>query len=180
MTNREDTDLMILDEMVGECTIPDRNWDNIIKEYEADQSNKSFPIPGYICSRVVQKLKKGSIPKMIFKEYGINYSSFCEKYKKIKDVLEDLSVKPQITEEEWMMIERIKHNPLFLLGQDIDRAVAYHFNTSLNHLEEVSKQNPQAYREYMRLVHPEEFEEKQQGSNVEVVIKLATGLIESI
>lgn len=180
MINNENVDLMVLDELVGECTIPDRDWDSIINVHNSDKENKAFSIPGYICSRIIQNLKKGYIPKMLFKEYGISYTSFNDKYKKAKEVLEDLSVKPQLTEEEWLLINKIKNSPLFLLGQDIDRATAYHFNTALVHLGDESKKNPQAYREYMRLVHPEEFEEKQQGSNVEVIIKLAPGLIESI
>lgn len=176
--NTIDKDLLVLDELIGECTIPNRDWTSIINLYEIN--NKPFPIPAVICSKIIQRVKLGNIPKMVFKEYGINHNSFLSKYNKIKTLIEEISMLKEITVDQSYIIESCKSDPIFLLGSDLERASAFHFNNSLGQLEEISKLNPQAWKEYMKVVHSEEFSEKEKDKEISVVIKVAPNLIDKI
>lgn len=172
-------DASLMDELIGNCTIPDRNWEGIIKAYNSEASNK-FLIPPLICSLIVKRIKEGGIPKMIFREYGISYTVFNNQLKKLREQIEEILSRPNISDLDLDFVNNSDSNPIFLLGRDIDRAVAYNFNTSLSHLKGISEINPQAWKDYMKLVNPEEFVEKETAQNTEVVIKISPGLMEGI
>lgn len=172
-------DASLMDELIGNCTIPDRNWEGIIKTYNAEASIK-FLIPPLICSLIVKRIKNGEIPKMVFKEYGISYSAFNNQLRKLKEQIEEILSRNNISDLDLDFVKNSDSNPVFLLGRDIDRAVAYNFNTSLSHLKKISEINPQAWKDYMKLVNPEEFTEKESTQNTEVVIKISPGLMEGI
>lgn len=172
-----DKDLMVLDEITEDCSIESRNWDSIITIYNIN--NKPFPIPALVCSKIIEDVKKGLIPHMVFKQYGISYSAFKNRYSKVKTILEELSVQSELTDSHWQIINTCRNDPAFILGQDIDRATAFHFNECTKTLEELSV-NAQTYERYMMLTHPEEFNKKEKENNVELVIKIAPGLLENI
>lgn len=175
-----ENNIIILDEMVGDCSIPTRNWESIISIYNADKNNKLFLIPSITCSKLIQEIKDGAIPKMIFREYGLNYTSFNNEFNRIKSLIEDILVSKVIADEDLQFLNTCKINPTFILGKDIERVTAFHFNTSLRSLGKISSKNPEHWKNYMKLVHPEEFIEKEEKTNVEVVIKIAPGLIDAI
>lgn len=172
-----DKDLMVLDDIIGDCNIKSRDWNSIITLYNVN--NKPFPIPALICSKIIERIKEGEIPKMVFREYGINYSAFNNRYNKSKTIIEELSVKSSLSDAEWQVINVCKNDPAFILGQDVERAVAFHFNRSVKKLEKIST-SAQAYTEFIKIVHADEFTQKTENNNVQVTIKLGQGLIESI
>lgn len=172
-------DMALLDELVGDCSIPDRNWDGIIAVFNSNTEDK-FLIPPIVCSHIVRKVKDGGIPRMIFREYGLSYQSFSNKVRKIRDIIEEISNSRNISDADIIFIDACKNNPNILLSRDIDRAVAFNFNRSLDHLKKISDINPQAWKEYMKTVNPEEFVEKDTTKNTEVIIKIAPGLMDGI
>lgn len=180
INTRNEINSIILDDLVGDCSIPARDWDSIITIFNADSRNKLFSIPGIICSKLIQEIKDGAIPKLIFREYGLNFQSFLNTYNKIKSEIEEISLLENIREEHIDYLNNCKINPTFILGKDIERATAFHFNDSLKSLRKISMLNPQAFKDYMKIVHAEEFTEKEKDNNLEVVIKIQPGLINEI
>lgn len=177
---KKEANIMILDELVGDCSIPSRDWESIITVFNADIKNKPFSIPSIICSKLIQEIKEGAIPKLIFREFGLNFQLFLNNYNKLKTEIEEISLSNKVREEDIEFLNNCKVNPTFILGKDIERATAFHFNTSLKKLGNISMMNPQAYKEYMKIVHAEEFTEKEKDNNLEVVIKIQPGLINAI
>lgn len=176
----EEKNVIILDELIGDCSIPSRDWEAIINSFNSDNRNKLFSIPSIICSRIIQEIKDGAIPKMVFREFGLNFQSFINNYNKIKNTVEELSLLNNLREEDWEFINNCKVNPTFILGKDIDRATAFHFNKSVKHLKGVSEGNPQAWKDYMKVIHAEEFVDKEKDANTEIIIKISPGLIDAI
>lgn len=172
-----DRDLIVLDQIVGDSSIPTRDWNNIITLYE--RNNSHFPIPSGICTKIIQRVKDGEIPKMVFKEYGANFNNFKNRYNKDKVALEELALVPILSEVQWNQVFSLRNDPFFLLMEDIEKASAFHFNKSLKVLEGIST-SAQTYIEYMKLTHPEEFTEKSDSNKERIEIKLAIGLLESV
>lgn len=172
-----DRDLMVLDELSDECTIESRNWESIINIY--NQHNRPFPIKPLVCSKIVENVKKGLLPDMIFKEYGISYTAFKNRFNKTKQILEELAVLPELTEAHWEIINTCRNDPAFILGSDIERAVAHHFNKCTENFEMLASVNAQSYEKYLAMTHPEHFSKKENEKNLEVVIKIAPGLLDN-
>lgn len=173
-----DDDLMILDNIIGDCSIPERDWESIINIY--NQNNKPFQIPAPICSNIILQIKDGRIPKMVFQSYGISYPKFKDRFNKIKLQLEEFSGKDTVSDEEWLMIENYLIHPIFILGCDIERASAFHFNEATDTLKKQSRQNAQSWLAYMKEIHKEEFVEKEDKKGFEVVINFGPGILDSI
>lgn len=180
LNTKEETDIIILDELIGDCSIPSRDWESIITVFNADVKNKIFSIPAIICSKLIQEIKEGAIPKLIFREFGLNFQLFLNSYTKIKTEIEEIALSSRVRDQDIEFLNNCKINPTFILGKDIERATAYHFNTSLKKLGNISMMNPQAYKEYMKIVHADEFTEKEKENNLEVIIKIQPGLIDAI
>lgn len=173
-----DRDLMVLEDNIGDCGIPSRDWDAIVSLYNIN--NKKFPIPALICSKIIQRVKDGEKPNMVFKEFGINYTAFKTRYTKTKTILEECASIPELNEAHWSIINTCLNDPAFLLGEDLERASAFHYNKGMKKLEELSV-NAQSYERFLSLIHPSEFQEKnKEDRNIELVIKIAPGLIDSI
>lgn len=173
-----DKDLMILDESIGECTIPERDWESIINIWH--QSGNKFPIPALICANIIVRIKKGLLPKIIFKEYGISYANFENRYNKNKSIIEELTTKDNLSDDEYNIIQTLRNDPVFILGRDIDRARAFHLNKSVEKLDELSEANAMTWLAYMKEIHKEEFTSKEDKKGVEVVIQIGQGLLEAI
>lgn len=168
---------MVLDELTGDCSIPTRNWKSIISVYE--NTNNKFPIPAIVCSRIIEKIKSGEKPNMVFTEEGVNYKSFLNRYNNSKNVIEELLSLQSLNDEQWEIIRTCQNDPAFILGQDINRAKAHHFNRATQTLRDLST-NAQTWKTYMETIHPEEFKEQEDNKDVQVVIKLSKGLLEGI
>lgn len=169
---------MVLDDIVGECSIPERDWESIINIY--NQNNRSFPIPPLICSKIIQEIKDGRMPKTVFRQYGASYSKFRNRFNKTKLSLEELSSRENFTDEDWNMIQTCRHDPYFILGLDIDRASAFHFNESTDLLKFLSKSKAETWLAYMKEIHSEEFSKKEENKSVEVVIQFGPDILESV
>ena len=49
INTRNEINSIILDDLVGDCSIPSRDWESIITVFNADARNKLFSIPAIIC-----------------------------------------------------------------------------------------------------------------------------------
>jgi hypothetical protein len=114
-----------------------------------------------------------------FTMYGINYDGFRNKYNNCIKAIEELSIFTELTNEQWQMVDALIKNPYFLLGEDIKRAKAFHFNERSDFLQDMS-QNAASILEHLKVIHPEEFIQSTENNNVEVVIKISPGLLEAI
>lgn len=173
-----DKDLMILDELVDDLSIPERNWETIINLY--NQNNSDFPIPPTICAKIILEIKDGRIPKMVFKQRGISYNNFNNRYNKSKLIIEELSSKSELSDNDWQHIYSLRNDPAFILGQDIERARAFNFNQATDELKSQANMKFETWLEYMKQIHKEEFEQKEEKKGAEVTIIFQPGLLESI
>lgn len=174
-----DKDLMILDIISDDCSIIERDWQSIINLYN-QQNTYPYSISPIICAKIIQKIKDGGISKYVFKEYGISFINFKNKYDKVCSEIEQLVLKSDMTNEDFSKINMLRSNPTFILGQDIDKASAFHFNQGMQTLQEGSEANSSLWIAYMKEAHKEEFTEKQDKKTAEIVIHLQAGLLESI
>lgn len=173
-----DRDLIVLDEIVGEGTLPSRDWDTIISLY--NHNNRPFSIRPIDCSKIIDRIKDGQRPHMVFKEHGYHYPAFIARYNKPKMILEELSTLSDLSDNQWAIVDICQKDPYLLLGRDIERATAYHYNEGTMHMKKVSKGKAIDWKEYMKMVHPEEFEDKSETTNMQVTIKFGPGLLEGI
>ena len=169
---------MVLDEILETSTIPVRDWNVIIDEYNVN--NSPFPIPPIVCARIIQMVKEGKGNKeTIFRQHGIRYKQFLNRYNKSKKLIEQLLSLPEMTDAQFQVLNTLRKDPAFILGEDIERVDAFHFNDSIEKLRDISG-SPQAYERYIQITHPEQFEDKKENNNVQVVFKIQQGLIEAL
>lgn len=173
-----DKDLVALDELVGDCSLPQRDWQSLIDVY--NQNNNKFPIPAPICAKIIQEIKEGVKPSSVFKAEGLSYTNFINRYNKNIAVIEELSSRPQLTDFEWETIRLLRIDPFFILGQDIERVRAFRFNQLQKDLKDLSMSKPETFLNYMKEFHSEEFTNKEDKQSVEVVIQFGSGLLEAI
>lgn len=178
-TRTVDKDLIVLEELVDDLIFPQRNWKALIEIY--NQNNSKFPIPATYCAYIIEKVKDGQIPKKVFQEKGISYTNFNNRYNKDKILIEELSSKSTLTDQDWQFIQTFRNDPFFILGQDIERARAYNFNQSTEKLKELGEMGKFTdYLEYVKQIHKEEFEQREESHRNEIVIQFAPGILEAI
>ncbi len=173
-----DRDLVSLDGILDDATLPQRDWEAIIKVY--NQNNKPFPISANACTKIIQMTKDGLKPNSIFNQIGKSYSNFINRYNKNKALLEDFNSKGDLTDNEWQIVRSLRNDPFYILGEDIKRVRAFHFNELQNDLKEISKMKAETFLTYMKEFHSEEFDHTQEKQGIEVTINFGEGILESI
>jgi hypothetical protein len=188
-TYRVDSDLISLsrtedspdiDDYSDAATIqfPVRDWVFIITQFEL-AGNRPFMIPAIYCSKIIERIKSGMIPRKVFEEYGFGYQAFQNRYTKARESVELLMRKGTLDSNEYKMLNALHRDPHFILGNDIDRAKAYNYNYCSDKLRELSEGNAAMWKEYMKMVHAEEFVEKNQ-TTTPIIFQIGGNILDAI
>lgn len=171
-------DLMVIGEVVDNNLLKERNWESIIRLHNS-KSNKPFLIEPIVCSKIIQDIKEGYKIDWVFRSYNLNYKTFKERYNKIKTFLEEVSELPEVTNDQFALIENLLSDPTFLLGQDIDKAAVYWLKLKTKEKEELSTK-PDEIEKHMKLIHPDEFKDDSGSIGFEISFKIAPGLLDEL
>lgn len=162
-----------------EVDIPVRDWQAIIDHYNT-YSKTPYRLSAMKCSRIVERVRGGLIPKIVFEELGINYKSFQDGFNRCVEILEDLNSKNILTDEEAFTFNLYLKHPAYILGSDIKRCMAFHWNERQDDLLRLSRTSPTAMKEYMKLVRPEMFIEEDKVQSLNIQIKIGSNSKETI
>jgi hypothetical protein len=155
--------------------LPQRNWQGIINSYNAANKRK-FPFTPEKCKLIVEYVKQGHLPRLIFESLGISNTKFNNlviKASELDEQLEILSVKEDLSEDEYNQFQELIRNPLRLLISDIARAEGV---SKLHDWEMFNSKlytQPDLLMAKMRARYKEFFNDKEAGTgNVQVQINL--------
>lgn len=173
-----DRDLVTLNDIIESEAIPQRDWSAIIVLYNIN--NTPFPISAIACAKIVEEIKNGLKPTVVFKAKGLIYRNFLNRYNKDIQVLENLISKDYLTNDELNLIQSLRNDPFFILGQDLERVRAQKFTELQLELRDLMSAKPETFLSYMKEFHAEEFEQKQEVNEHQIIIKFDKGILESI
>lgn len=174
-----DKDLVILEDIIDDTSLPQRDWESIISIY--NQNNRPFPISPLKCAKLVQQIGDGLKPSTVFASQGLRYKNFLTRYNKDVATLDELQSKGQVTEAEYQMVLSIRNDPFFILGRDLERVRSHKFLDTQIELRDLMMGKPEAALTYVKEFHPEEFEDKSDKQNIELtVIQFGPGILESV
>lgn len=151
--------------------LPTRNWTALIEDYNSANKRK-FPLDALQCHVIVEYVKKGIPAEYIFQTIGISkqrYTNLISSSIDMENALEDLAVKPTLTDEEFEKFQGLMRNPLRVLMADINRAEGLASLADWEYFNKESTKNVDVMMAKMKAKFKDKFAEKDTaagGTNV--------------
>lgn len=169
-------DLVEMSDSVAEAfRLPERNWNLIIRDYNS-KTDKKFPYSPLECKVILEHVKRGQIPKIIFQGLGTSiqkYTFLVQRAEYLEEEIERLRAKESLTEDEVTALHNAQRNPIRILMGDVKRAEALCSLSEWEKFNEFAANQPDMKAMQMKAKYKEIFGESQResgGYNVQIQI----------
>ncbi len=155
--------------------LPTRNWNALISDYNA-ANKKKFPFSALDCKFIVEFVKKGQHPDIIFNSLGFSntrFSNMVTNAFQYDERLEKLAGKENLTDEEYDEFNSLLRHPTRVLMSDIARASGICAMMDWELFNEESRRQPDLLMSKMRSKFRDKFSEKDasaNGANIQINI----------
>jgi hypothetical protein len=174
--NKESEEYLTVPSSVDEAfSVPNRNWNGLIEDYNSINTKKFFLTP-LNCKSIVEHVKRGISPQYMFKNLGFSkprYHTIISGAAELEERFEILYNKENLTEEETEEFQSLLRHPLRILMMDVLRAEGLADLLLWNKFLEKADGNPQILESLMKARFREVFAERTpEATGINVQIKL--------
>jgi hypothetical protein len=152
--------------------LPERNWTALIEDYNKVNKRK-FALDAVQCKALVEYAKKGMPVEFVFQTMGIlkhRYANLVNSAMDMEGALEELAVKPKLSEEEFAKFQGLMRNPLRILMADINRAEGLASLADFEYFNKESMKNTDVMMAKMKAKYKDKFSEKDTSQGTASVV----------
>lgn len=163
--------------------LPTRNWTALIDDYNKANKRK-FIFNAVECNSIIEHVKRGIPAEFIFGTLGVTkprFNNLINASMDMEGALEELAVKPKLTDEEFDKFQNLMRNPLRILMTDIDRAESLASLADWEYFNKESTKNVDVMMAKMKAKYKDKFSEKEtnQGAT-NVVINVGGNFLDNL
>lgn len=154
--------------------LPIRNWSLLIDCYN-EANKRKFPLTALECKIIIENVKKGHRPNIIFQTLGFSsyrYAAIVTKYNQAESRLMELQTKEKLSDDEYEEFQVIMRSPFRLLMSDIDRAEGASSLADWEVFNERSQKDDNLIILKMKAKNRDFFTEKENNAPASIVINI--------
>ena len=163
--------------------LPTRNWTALIDDYN-NANKRKFRLSAVECSSIIEHVKRGIPAEFIFGTLGImkaRFNNLVNSSMEMEGALEELAVKPKLTDEEFNTFQNLMRNPLRILMADIDRAESLASLADWEYFSKESMKNNDVMMMKMKAKYKDRFSEKDTShGSTNVIINVGGDFLDNL